>query len=115
MLELFILMTTVLSFAFLLKLFLPFFKKQPKKNIAERYIRAKKQIKIKEQIILDLANENYYLNEFLHHYHFNIDGVRYIFGIIEMLDYFGEDVFRKANIIKKNQLKINRRKLLKVV
>lgn len=73
----------------------------PYKNICERYEIAQKREKFKQEIITKIAMNDYELCEHRSWYYFNINGRREIFGIIELLDYFGEDVFSKAQLRKK--------------
>lgn len=88
---------------FLYNYYCQFFINITKRDPLEKYIKAKKQYKFKQDIILKLATDDFYVNS-LNHYFFVIDGERHVFGIVELLMYFGDDLFFQVKI-KKYQIK----------
>lgn len=62
----------------------------------------KRQMFLKKSIWNSLVSGDYYKNH-LAHYHFNINGEHYVYGILELLGIFGDDMFYK---IKREQEKI---------
>lgn len=65
-------------------------------NHLNRKAEIKKRALFKETIFEKLVTNDYYVVEPFQHYHFDVDGRHEIFGILEILGCFGDDVFIKV-------------------
>jgi len=58
---------------------------------------------LKEKYWQAIVDKDYTVNEFHHHYHFVIDGKPSCYGIVSLVDIFGIDIFRKAEMQAERQ------------
>lgn len=87
-------------------------------SVVDRYLHAKKMEKYKQIIFQKLVDKEYHFSETFCHYHFNINNEKVSVGILGLLSFMGDDIFKRVDreIQRKNEeLKIERMASLKLV
>lgn len=64
-----------------------------------------KREQLKKELFHKLVTEDYSVNH-LHHYTFIVNSERYVFGILEVLSFLGDDIFRRVRFAQEKESNI---------